>query len=195
MLPAAKGLRDSATTVFTAVAGSIERIAARGTQAEVRTISGISEFEKTTTYSDRLVIVSFRDDMSEKKDAPNSELDAEIKKLPADVLFAKVMVEYDRELMNTLNIEEVPAYHVYHHGKLLRIYSGNINKEDLITYVKERLDDPAGIKYKNPNKKNMEETDPELNPLDEGWLPRGVQPAKPKKKASAKKINNKASVK
>ena len=173
MLPASRGLRVAAIGLLKSVASSIERLVIRGDYAEIRMVDG-EEFDMVINEPGRVVIVVIQNELTASSRSETHELDEEIKRLPGKVLVAKVIAERNQALLERLNIPNVPNIRVYSRGKMVREFKGKVNKDELLSTVHHYLD--------NPFMPDKQVAGGYIGPMDENWIPKGVQvkPSKPK---------------
>lgn len=173
LLPASRGIRVAAISLLKSVARSIERIVIRGDYAEVRMVDG-DEFDLVINEPDRIVIVVIQSELTASSRSETQELDAAIKHLPAKVLVAKVIAERNAPLLKRLNIPVLPNVRIYKAGKMVREFRQEVDKDELIKTVNHYLNVPNSAKSGSGY----------IGPMDEDWMPEGVQQKRSKPKAA-----------
>jgi len=168
LLPVSEGIRDAVVVAIKSVATGIERMMIRGDYAEIRVVEG-DEFDKVVNEPRRLVIVAVQSELSAGSRGVNGELEKAIRRLPAEVLVAKVIAERNQKLLQRLNIPAIPTLQIYSRGKLVRQFSGNINKTEFLVVMNENLKNHASG-----------EGGGVITPLKKDWMPPGIE-AEPSK--------------
>jgi len=171
LLPVSEGIRDAVVVAIKSVATGIEHMMIRGDYAEIRVVEG-DEFDKVINEPGRLVIVSVQSELSAGSRGADGELQKEIRRLPAEVLVAKVIAERNRELLHRLNMPIIPTLQIYSRGKLVRQFSGNINKTEFLVVMNETM-----------KKHASGEAGSSITPLKKDWMPPGIE-AEPSKHVS-----------
>ncbi|MCP5535561.1 MAG: hypothetical protein H7A51_04905 [Akkermansiaceae bacterium] len=172
MLPASRGVRIAAISLLKSVAAGIERMVIRGDYAEVRMVDA-DEFDQVINEPGRIVIVVIQNELTASSRGETHDLDEEIKRLPAKVLVAKVIAERNTSLLEKLNVPAVPNVRIYKDGRMMREFRGKVDKSEFINtvngYLKHVDSVGSGSGY--------------IGPMDENWMPEGVQEKQSKPKA------------
>ena len=142
----------------------VEKIVRLSDSAELRTVDA-PQFDKTIKERGRLVIVDFYQEDIANTWNEHSGLEHAIKKFPAKVLVAKVDAGRNIELMDRLQVHNIPTYLVYRDGKLLEVFKGKVDQKRFIQVVQYHLDHPHSKPYR----------DGYIGPLKRDWLPDGIQ--------------------
>jgi hypothetical protein len=155
----------SASVAVSVVADGGERVFGALNSAEIRTVNG-SEFDRVIRESGRLVIVDIHQEDVMVIHSEKSKLDRAIEKLPSKVLVAKVQAGKNIELMDRLQIRQIPTLLVYRNGQLLEEFSGKVDKDRFLEVVHYHLNNPKSKPYH----------DGYIGPLKKNWLPEGLKP-------------------
>lgn len=163
-LPASERMKTAAVQVLSASFSALEAVLFRGDNAEVRMVNG-NEFDQVIKESGRLVIVDFHHEETVKLTDAKIELDQSINRLPSTVLVAKVLADRNIELLDRLQIHNVPTLRVYRDGVLLEEFKGKIDNDRFIEVVQYHIDNPTSA----PHRAGY------IGPLSGDWLPEGVE--------------------
>ncbi|MBT8043495.1 MAG: hypothetical protein KJO79_00975 [Verrucomicrobiae bacterium] len=166
-----KGIRDGVIALVKSVATGIERIIIRGDYAEIRYVDD-SDFDMAIAEPGRVVIVVFQNELRTASRSETHELETELKKLPAKVLIAKVIVERNETLLDRIKIDQVPAIRIYMAGKLVREFSDRFDEKDIMHVVQYQLHHPPSTT-----------AEAYMGPMQHDWLPKGVRKIEAEKEA------------
>lgn len=163
-LPVSERLRSAALQVATVAVTAMEQVLFRGDFAEVRSVDA-EDFDETIRESGRLVIVDINHEETSVNQSSKSQLDASIARLPSKVLVAKVLAGRNIELLDELQIKNVPTLRVYRNGELLEEFKGKVDEERFLETVNYHLENPNS----KPHRAGY------IGPLKKNWLPDGVK--------------------
>jgi len=150
-------------SVQVAVTG-VEDVIRMADSAEVRQVDG-PVFDQVIREPGRIVVVEFYNENGGLVDAQQRKLDRAVKHLPSKVLVAKVLADRNMELMDRLQIHNIPTLLVYRDGQLLEEFKGGIDCEKFTKIVKYHLKNPSSKPYYGGY----------VGPIEKGWLPEGVE--------------------
>lgn len=163
-LPTSEHVRKIFYKVAVTTLSGVEEVINAGDTAEVRMVDS-DNFDKTIRTPGRLVVVDFRHESTYYNDG-DTRLASALERLPSKVLIAKVLAERNVELMDRLQIHNIPTVRVYREGQLLEEFKGGVDQKQLITVVKYHIAHPDS----RPHRAGY------IGPLERDWLPEGVQP-------------------
>ena len=164
MLPRSERVRNAAFEVTTVIFTGVNQILFKDGYAEVRMVDA-DEFDEVINEQNRIVIVDFHhEDISVAK-SDKSELDASINRLPSKILVAKVLVGRNMELLDRLQIRNLPTLRVYREGQLLEEFKGKVDKDKFLEVVQYHLDHPNSSPHRGGY----------IGPVKNDWLPEGVE--------------------
>ncbi len=164
MLPASERARNVVFQMASVVVTGLEQVFLQGEYAEVRMVDG-AEFDAVIKEPGRLVIVDFHHEETSGSYSEKSEFDESVNRLPSKVLIAKVLAGRNIELMDRLQIHNVPTLRVYREGQLLEEFKGKVDTDRFLEVVRYHLANPDS----KPRKEGY------IGPLQDDWLPEGVQ--------------------
>ena len=164
MLPVSERMRSVAIEVATVAITGLDQIIFKGGYAEVRMVDG-AEFEAVINESGRVVIADFHHEQISVARSDKSELDASINRLPSRVLVAKVLAGRNMELMDRLQIQNLPTLRVYREGQLLEEFKGTVDQKQFLEIVQYHLDHPNSKPHRGGY----------IGPIENNWLPEGVE--------------------
>lgn len=169
LLPASKGVRDGVIALVKSVASGLERIAIRGDYAEIRYVDD-SEFDMAVAEPGRVIVVVFQNELTASSRSETAKLDEALKRLPAKVLIAKVVVERNQSLLERLHVSEVPTIRVYMAGKMIREYKDKLDENEIVRLVNYHVEHPP-----------QSTAHAYMGPMKDDWLPKGVKRVKAEK--------------
>jgi len=164
MLSASERMRSVALEVATVAITGLDQMLFKGGYAEVRMVNG-AEFEDIINEPGRVVIADFHHEQISVARSDKSELDAAINRLPSKILVAKVLDGRNMELMDRLQIQNLPTLRVYRGGQLLEEFKGKVDKKQFLEIVQYHLDHPNSKPYRAGY----------IGPVGNNWLPEGVE--------------------
>jgi len=165
-LPFSENMRKIFFQLANVAVSGVEEVVVPSKYAEVRSVNN-KNFEEVINKPDRIVIVDFHQEDISMEDSDKKELDRAIERLPSKVLVAKVIAGKNLELLDRLQIHNLPTLRVYRQGVLLEEYKGKIDKQKFIKVVKHHLADPKSKPHHHGY----------IGPLQKDWLPEGVEKA------------------
>mgnify|MGYP002640421795 CR=1 FL=1 len=177
VLAASEGMRHAAVSAFKSLTIGIGRLVVGSDYAEIRVVEG-HEFDQVINEPGRVVIVVLQSELSAGSHGKNQDLERSIKELPAQILVAKIMVERNQELLKRLDVSAIPALQIYVRGKLVKGFSGNIDKTEFLNAVNESLQNRENTKGASS-----------ITPLKKDWLPPGIEAVPSKSSAPMTPLN------
>jgi len=163
-LPASERMRNIVFKMASITVKGVEQILTGRGFAEVRMVDE-ENFDEVINEKDRLVIVDFHHEETSVAKSDKSDLDASINRLPSNVLVAKVLAGRNIELMDRLNIQNIPTIRLYRNGQLLEEFKGKVDKKRFMGILQYHLDNPNS----QPFQKGY------IGPLEKNWLPEGME--------------------
>jgi len=164
LLPASERMRLVFFQAVKVAATGVEEILRISDSAEVRQVDG-NEFDEVIKSPGRIVIVDFYNEDPTLEQKEKTNLDESIKRLPSRVLVAKVLAGRNIELMDRIQIHNIPTLLVYRNGELLEEFKGEVDSARFTKVVEYHLN--------NPNSQPHHEG--YVGPLNKNWLPKGVE--------------------
>lgn len=164
MVPVSERMRSAALEMATVVITGVDQILFKDGYAEVRMVDA-DQFEEVIKERNRIVIVDFHHEELSVAKSEKSELDASINRLPSKILVAKVLAGRNMELVDRLQIQNLPTLRVYRDGQLLEEFKGKVDKDQFIEAVQYHLDHPNSKPYRGGY----------IGPIEGDWLPEGVE--------------------
>ena len=164
ILPTSERARNVFFQAVKVAADGVEEVLRISDSAEVRQVDG-NEFDQVIKEPGRIVIVDFHNEDVALTDRKKKKLDNAIKHLPSKVLVAKVLAGRNIELMDRIQIHNIPTLRVYRDGKLLEEFKGEVESEAFTKVVEYHLNNPSS----KPHHTGY------VGPLEKGWLPDGVE--------------------
>ena len=164
LLPTSERIRTAAVEVATVAITGVDQILFKGGYAEVRMVDG-DQFDEVINERNRVVIVDFHHEELSVAQSDKSKLDASINHLPSKVLVAKVLAGRNMELLDQLQIQNLPTLRVYRNGQLLEEFKGKVDKDQFIEVVQYHLDHPNSKPHRGGY----------IGPVENDWLPEGVE--------------------
>ena len=164
LLPTSERIRTAALEVATVAITGVDQILFKDGYAEVRMVDG-DEFDDVINERNRVVIVDFHHEELSVAKNDKSELDASINRLPSKILVAKVLAGRNMELIDRLQIRNLPTLRVYRNGQLLEEFKGKVDKDQFIEVVQYHLDHPNSKPHRGGY----------IGPIEGDWLPEGVE--------------------
>ena len=165
-LPTSERARSIVTNVGGAAFNGVEEMFFGDGHAEIRTVDE-GNFDTTIQTPGRLIIVDFHHEVISVARSDKSDLDHSISLLPSRILVAKVLAEKNIELLDKLQIHNVPTLRIYRDGEILEEFKGKVDRERFLKIVQYHMD--------NPNSRPQHTG--YIGPLGKNWLPDGVEAA------------------
>ncbi len=164
MLPASERMRSIALEVATVAIIGLDQIIFKGGYAEVRMVDS-AEFDDVINEPGRVVIADFHHEQISVVRSDKSELDVAINRLPSKILVAKVLAGRNMELMDRLQIQNLPTLRVYREGQLLEEFKGDVDEKKFLEIVKYHMDHPNSSPHRGGY----------IGSIKNDWLPEGVK--------------------